>query len=108
MESTGKNRVNVTIYGKEYTIVGEESAQYISKIAEKVDETIAKAGGSTVNLSMKLIFAALNLADETEKAQEEVLRLKKLLEILEEKNEILQRNLNSIRGENKFSEEQND
>ena len=99
MEVTEKNRVNVVIDGKEYTVCGVESEEYISRIAAKVDETIVATGKTSVSFSMKLISAALNLADETEKKIGRIAELEKMLAIAEEKNDILQKNLNSLRGE---------
>ena len=101
MEAGAKNRVNVVIDGKEYTIIGSESEEYIQNIARKVDDLITAYGSSTVNFSMKMVLAALNLADEAEKKSGRVAELEKLLAIAEEKNEILQSNLNSLRSEKK-------
>ena len=99
METTEKNRVNVVIDGREYTIVANESREYITEIAEKVDEIITAYGSGAVNFTMKMVLAALNLADEAEKKNYRIAELEKLLEIAEEKNDILQKNLNSLRSE---------
>ena len=93
-----KTRVTVVIDGKEYTVVGEESESYIKNIAGKVDTTIKEVAKSTVSSSMKLVLAALNIADEAEKSKAEISELKHLISVLEEKNGILQNNLNSIRA----------
>ncbi len=99
MQDTGKNRVNVVIDGREYTILGTESEEYINRIAKKVDEVISSCGTSSVNFTMKMVLASLNLADEAEKKNGKIAELEKLLEMAEEKNDILQRNLNSLRSE---------
>jgi cell division protein ZapA len=61
-----ENRVNVKIYGHEYTISGERPRDEIMKIAYKVDETmndISEAlGGSS--LSQIAVLSAVNIADE--------------------------------------------
>ena len=93
-----KTRVTVIIDGKEYTVVSDESESYIKMIAEKVDTTIKEVAKSTVSSSMKLVLAALNLADETEKSKAEISELKRLISVLEEKNGLLQSNLNNARA----------
>lgn len=92
-----KTRVTVIIDGKEYTVVGDESESYIKNIAKKVDDTINAVAKLTVSSSMKLVLAALNIADEAEKNNAEISELKQLIAILEEKNKILQDNLNNMR-----------
>ncbi|MDP4118687.1 MAG: cell division protein ZapA [Bacillota bacterium] len=101
MEESGKNRVNVIIDGKEYTIAGTEPGEYIHCIAKKVDETIAAASAASgsVNFSMRMILTALNLADEAEKKNLRIAELEKLLSIADEKNNILQKTINDLRGE---------
>ncbi len=102
MEETGKNRVNVTIDGREYTIVGKEPEEYILSIAKRVDDKINETGASAVNFSMRLILAALNLADETEKKSAQIQELENLIKITDEKNEILQNTVNTLRSELKM------
>ena len=99
MQAYEKNRVNVVIDGREYTILGTESEEYITRIAQKVDAVITACGASSVSFAMKLVLASLNLADEAEKKNGKIAELEKLLEMAEEKNDILQRNLNSLRSE---------
>lgn len=99
MQASEKNRVNVMIDGKEYTILGSESEEYITHIAEKVDAVISACGASSVSFTMKMVLASLNLADEAEKKNGKIAELEKLLEMAEEKNNILQSNLNSLRNE---------
>ena len=99
MQAYEKNRVNVVIDGREYTILGTESEEYITRIAQKVDAVITACGASSVSFTMKMVLASLNLADEAEKKNGKIAELEKLLEMAEEKNDILQRNLNSLRSE---------
>ena len=98
MEAAGKNRVEVVIDGREYTVIGTESEEYITHIAKKVDETISACGAASVSFTMKMVLASLNLADENEKKEGRIAELEKLLEMAEEKNLILQTNLNSLRS----------
>ena len=99
MEIAAKNRVNVVIDGREYTIIGTESEEYITHVAEKVNEVLSACGASSVSFTMKMGRASLNLADEAEKKNGRIAELEKLLEVAEEKNNILQTNLNSLRSE---------
>ncbi|MDD5986258.1 MAG: cell division protein ZapA [Eubacteriales bacterium] len=60
------NKVNVNIYGQEYTIVGDNSPEYIARVAAHVDSRmndIAKGvkGGP---LSSLAILSAVNITDE--------------------------------------------
>ncbi|MBQ3053759.1 MAG: cell division protein ZapA [Clostridia bacterium] len=100
MQEMQKNKVNVEIDGKEYTIIGIEDPEYILAIAKKVNDTIAMASGDTLGFSMKLVLAALNLADETEKVKAQLSEYCTLLTAAQEKNDILQKNLNALRERN--------
>ncbi len=66
-----KNRVIVTIAGQEFTLVAEESAEYMDTVAARVDKEINQVAesfrGSSANIA---ILACLNLADALIKAQE--------------------------------------
>lgn len=60
------NKVNVKIYGQEYTIAGEKSRDQIIKVADYVDckmTEISKklAKGSVISLS---VLSAVNIADD--------------------------------------------
>jgi len=69
-----KNKVVVNIYDTEYTIIGESSEEYITYIAQKVDETMRKIGNKNGRYSTTMIavLTALNMADFLYKAQEEI------------------------------------
>lgn len=61
-----ESKVNVRIYGQEYTIAGDRDAESIRKVASYVDEQmrqIARAftSGSTGSVA---VLAAVNMADE--------------------------------------------
>ena len=76
-----KNRVEVRIAGKEYTIIGNESDEYIQKIALYVDRKMGEITTSNNNLStsMVAVLTALNLADELYKLNEESIESRGLL-----------------------------
>ena len=97
MPTGEKNRVTVTIDGRDYTILGDESEEYIRSIADKVDKTIAAVSGLAISSSMKLVLAALNIADESEKKNAKLSELEQLLSVSEEKNRLLQNTPINIR-----------
>lgn len=68
-----KKKVVVNIFGSEYTIVGESSEEYITYLAQKIDETMREIGKSNGKYSTTMIavLTALNMADFLYKAQEE-------------------------------------
>jgi cell division protein ZapA len=84
-----KNRVEVRISGNEYTIIGNESDEYIQKIALYVDRKMSEITKSNNNLStsMVAVLTAVNLADELYKLNEESIESRGLLT---EKNRIIE------------------
>lgn len=68
-----KNRVEVNIAGKEYTLVGIESEEYIRKVGSIVDEKMSEVIESNINLSasMAAVLTSVNLADELYKTNKE-------------------------------------
>ena len=66
-----KNKVTVTIAGREYTLVATEDAAYMEKVAAHVDAKVQEVlDGARVSTSDAAILAALNMADEYFKGQE--------------------------------------
>lgn len=88
MSSEGRNldgektRVTVKIYREEYVIKGYASPQYIEGIAAYVDKKMHLIGQRNPQLSVSkvAVLAALNIADELTKLQEDYDSLVKLLE----------------------------
>ena len=65
------NRVIVTINGSQYTVVGEESEEYICKTAGMVDGKIGEIKGSTPLSEVACTaLAAMNIADMYFKTQQ--------------------------------------
>ncbi len=67
-----KNKITVFIAGKEYTLVGKESEDYIARVARYVDKKMQELILSTnmMTSSMAGILVALNVADDYFKALE--------------------------------------
>lgn len=64
------NRVTVTIDGLDYTVVAEESEDYIRKNATMVDQALRNIKASTSMSSLTAaVLAAMNIADQYYKAQ---------------------------------------
>lgn len=102
---TSKNKVDVKIAGKDYTLVGVESDEYIQKVGLYIDRKmneIMKAN-SRLSTSMAAVLTAINVADdffkayeneaatqkELKKAQEELDRISELNKILSNENALL-------------------
>ena len=67
-----KNDVEVIINGKQYTLSGYESSEYLQKIANHINDKIAEFkeqdGYLRLDTEMKNILLAINLSDEYYKA----------------------------------------
>ena len=76
-----KNRVNVEIYGHQYTIVGDESTSHVRQVAHSVDDKMREIGQKNPSLdTTKLaVLTAVNAVHEYYKLLEklEVLELEK-------------------------------
>lgn len=68
--SEQKNRVTVNIYGRDYVVRGEDSAEYIQRLAARLDDIMKQVGDRTaLETSQVAVLTALNLVDELEKAK---------------------------------------
>ena len=58
--------VNVTIFGREYTLRGDAEQAYVQKVAALVDEKMREisSGANIASTSKVAILVAVNLADE--------------------------------------------
>lgn len=101
MVMTVKNRVDVKIAGKEYTLVGTEPKDYIIKTALMVDVKMNEIMNNNDKLSMSMaaVLTAVNIADDVAKVTE---REKSLLY----ENNMLKEQLDKIIIENKKSKEE--
>ena len=86
---TGKNKVYVRIAGKDYTLVGVESDEYIQKIAMYIDKKMLEIMkvNSKLSTSMAAVLTAINVADDYVKAHEIEFHLKKELKQSQEELE---------------------
>lgn len=68
-----KNAVDVIIDGKQYTLSGYESNEYLQKVAtyinDKINEVSSQDGYAQLEVDMKKILLAINISDDYYKAQ---------------------------------------
>lgn len=104
-----KNKVSLKIAGKEYTILGTESEEYMQKIGNYVDKKLSEIMRSSVklNTSMASVLMTINVADDFFKAREaenyfkdELLKMKKQLDELRKENDSNKGELKSIIKQN--------
>lgn len=81
-----KTRTKVKICGKEYTMAGYESEEYIHRVAICVDRKMAELKGQYVNLNPGTlsVLTAINIADDLIKLQQRYDELEKEYEKLSE------------------------
>lgn len=95
------NRVSITINSRGYTVVAEESVEYIERLGNHINEKVESVirGGQNIIGERPVVLAALNICDEYFKAVQESNLLKEEIERLNEKNQILQHTLNDLHKE---------
>jgi cell division protein ZapA len=97
-----KNKVNVRIAGKDYTLVGSEPEEYIQKVALYVDKKLNTImnQNSKLSTSMASVLTAINVADDYFKARENIDNLSKELNALREEVQKLRDENTSLTNEN--------
>ncbi|HAA26004.1 MAG TPA: cell division protein ZapA [Ruminiclostridium sp.] len=107
---SGKNKVQVRIAGNEYILRGNESAEYMQKVALYVDTKTAEImkANHTLSTSMASVLTAVNIADEFFKASDsngmlkkEIEQAKKIIRELKEENAQLTQQLQMVNEENR-------
>lgn len=83
------NKVTVTIYGKEYTIAGEEPREEIIKLAAHVDDKMQEIADSCAvgAMSSIAVLAAVNICDEYFDLKAKLDSLEKLNSKLDDDNQ---------------------
>ena len=97
-----KNKVAVRIAGNEYVITGSESPEYIQKIALFVDRKVMEITRKNhlLSTSMASVLAAINMADEMFRANEELKNTASVLSELKKKHQELLEEAQRIKAEN--------
>jgi cell division protein ZapA len=72
-----KNRVQVRIYGEDYTMKSEAAQDYMKRVAFYVDEKMRQVsqGNSRLGLNKLAVLTAVNLADELFRVRKELREL---------------------------------
>jgi len=98
-----RNKVEVKIGGKEYTLVGAESEEYIQKVALYIDKKMSEIlkANSHLSTTMAAVLTAVNVADDLFKVQESEGRLKTQLEKLLQEIQELNEEIKLLTEENK-------
>lgn len=89
-----KNRVTIRIAGENYTILSPESASYMQRIAQMVDERMEETQGLPgMSLLKSAVLAACNFADESCKTAEVADNLREQMKHYLDEAESLRREL---------------
>ncbi|MBQ4527891.1 MAG: cell division protein ZapA [Clostridia bacterium] len=107
-----KSKVNVRIFGNDYTLVGVESEEYINKVCFTVDKKMREIAQNPVLKPLKIsVLTAINMCDEYYKAKymfdrvntelkecrNEITELRAEIKALEEEKKFLKEEINSYR-----------
>ena len=89
------NRVTIQIAGQQYTMLADESVEYMNEVAELAQQTVVECGGSTAFASTRaLALATVNLADEYIKAKTAAETAEAKCRALEAENTALRQQVN--------------
>jgi cell division protein ZapA len=99
---TVKNKVEIRIAGKDYTLVGVESDEYIQKVGLYIDRKMTEVlkANSSLSTAMASVLTAINVADDFFKTQENERYLKKELRQVTDELEKLKEEFKKISEEN--------
>ena len=100
------NRVSITINSRQYTVVAEESREYIERLGEHINEKVKNVlnGGQNVLGERPIVLAALNICDEYFKALESddsvkvEIKLNSKIDNLKKENDSLKRELDDAKS----------
>ncbi|OPZ94589.1 MAG: Cell division protein ZapA [Firmicutes bacterium ADurb.Bin419] len=97
-----KNKVEVRIGGKDYTLVGVESEEYLQKVALYIDKKMNEIMrvNNKLSTSMASVLSAVNVADDYFKAYENAVNLNKDLKAANEEIERLKEENRKLTNEN--------
>ncbi|MGO5021757.1 cell division protein ZapA [Lawsonibacter sp. LCP25S3_G6] len=65
-----RNKVVVTIAGREYTMVAVEDETYVRKCADLVDQQLKQISSGSLSQADAAVLAAMNIADQFLKEQQ--------------------------------------
>ncbi len=99
---TSKNKVVIRIAGKDYTLVGMESDEYIQKVGLYIDKKMNEIlmRNNRLSTSLAAVLTAINVADDFFKARETEQSLRKENHTVNEELEKLREEIRQLREEN--------
>ncbi len=99
---TSKNKVVIRIAGKDYTLVGMESDEYIQKVGLYIDKKMNEIlmRNNRLSTSLAAVLTAINVADDFFKAREAEQLLRKENHGVNEELEKLREEIMQLREEN--------
>jgi len=97
-----KNKVQVRIAGKEYSLVGVESDEYIQKVGLYIDKKMNEVmkNNNKLSTSLAAVLTAINVADDYFKVYESEANLKKQLSEALDELKILREEKKRLSDEN--------
>lgn len=98
-----KNTVSARIFGSEYTLVGTESVEYITKVCSEVDEKMRSIAKSpSANPLKTSVLCSVNLCDEKLKCEEKLKNAQNSLKAAADRIADLKTNEKVLREENDY------
>ncbi len=106
---TAKNKVDLRIAGKDYTVVGTEPVEYIHRIGHYVDKKMTEImrASNKLSTSMAAVLTAVNVSDDFFKCYESEQELKKELKKVTEQLEKLKEDNKELQHDNSALNSQN-
>lgn len=94
------NRVTIQIAGQHYTLLADESEEYMGEVAELAQQTITECGGSEGFATTRAFaLATINLADEYIKAKKAAEAAEAKLRVAESELAALRSQVDRLRGQ---------
>ena len=101
------NRLAITINSRKYTVVANESEDYIRRLAEHINEKVdyVLKGGQNIIGERPIVLAALNICDEYFKTDEAGRLMKDQLQVCSDKLADANEKCRTLENENKDLQE---
>lgn len=95
------NKVSFTINSRQYTVVAEESVEYIEKLCEHINDKVESVikGGQNILGERPIVLAALNVCDEYYKSLNNVKQMQQQMKQNNDKNSKLQQTVKYLQKE---------
>ncbi len=95
------NKVTITINSRQYTVVAEESTEYLEQLCSHINEKVENVirGGQNLLGERPVVLAALNICDEYYKSVEECEKVKGQLQKFADRNTRLNYDMKGLQSE---------